>query len=149
MAIRAVVGELFCFFFRQMAISQLTLSAPMVQVYVGSYVNANTANPQTLHAETSSARFHAREKKTHHWCLCGCGCGAGVLVRLTNEIHHVMMACFNTPLKLELGCLFRDHWCSRCRTCFFDKSQAPNLTFSDPMFHDQVGSTIAVASGPP
>ena len=132
-----------------MAISQLTLSDPMFQVYVGSYVYANTANPQTPQADTSSARFHAREKKTHHRSLCGRGCGAGVLVRLTNEIHHFMMACFNILLKLDLGCHFRDHWCSRRRTCFFEKSQAPNLTFSDPMFHVQVGSTIAAASGPP
>ena len=148
-AISAVVGELFCFFFRQMAISQLTLSDLMLQVYVGSYVYANTANPLTPHSDTSSARFHARDQKTHHRCLCGCGCGASVLVRLTSEIHHFMMACFNIPLELDLGCHFRDHWCRRRRTCFFEKSQAPNLTFSDPMFHVQIGSTVAAASAPP
>ena len=92
-------GEHFCghhcsrrrivlFLLRQMAISHLTFSDPMFQIYVGSYVNANTESPQTPQADTSSARFHAGEKQQKTRSLCGRGCAAGVLVRLTIEVHH-------------------------------------------------------------
>ena len=58
------------------------------------------------------------------------------------------MVCSNILPKLDLGYHFRDHRCSLRRT-YSQKIATPHLTFSDPMFPVEVGSTIAAVSRSP
>lgn len=101
--------------------------------------------PRPTHQVPGSTQ---EKNKKNTRSLCGRGGAAGVLVRLTIEVHHCIMVCFNILPKLDLGCHFRDYRCSLRRTCF-QKIATPHLTFSDPMFPVEVGSTINAVSRSP
>ena len=107
--------------------------------------------PQTLRRPTPTLQVpgstQERRRHTTGAYMCGCGCGASVLVRLTREIHHFMMACFKILWNLTLAAIFVTIGAGVAELAF-SKIASFQLDVFGSNVSRQIGSTVAAASAP-